>query len=1249
MNAFFGRKNENKRLFDAFVRVQKGGFEQAMVMGPAGVGKTALVRQLALTAEKKAAGFVFGKADLRRAGIPLAAVRAALDMMVKKAIADHPRDMAAMADMVSKVFGRDLDRVISLVPALQFLFDDDAPHKAERSREDETPFLNNMLYSLIETFALRFKGLVVFLDDLQWLDAASHKFLAHLAVAPALPKIFLVLGFRSEEALPMPGLSRTRSLYQGLGSCTALKLKGLAKRDVTALLKDRLETCQDVKPLCDLCHEKTNGNPFYLMQMMDDLIEQGAVQQKSSAWAFDIPKINNLGFSENVADLIISRMRLLTEEEVLLLKHGACIQGGIPIETLSVGMGVPADEIETLLWRLIQLNFLEKHKSEYQFSHDKILEAVDSLITPDERAQIHKILTAYYLSKNLAPAPKSSVFTLLHHYGFYRQQITDPDVKIKMVPHYLAAGQLAREQSAYDQALDWLIQGMDHYPGDIWHSDYDLALRFSRLAADCAYLASDFEAAEQIFAEVDEQAHSFDDRIPVEMVKISCYHATDQLEKAFATGNNVLVHLGLDLPATPSWPRVLAAILRTWALFIVKQPFGLPEKKMRRKSRVHQIVKLMSVLGGTTSILHQKKVLVYRTAIAFEHCLKYGNSAQTPMLCIAFGMVLNQITRSAAWGRKLGAVARQISEKHGNDLLKCKEHLISLYFLDHWDEPLSDIITHCEKGMEMCLRQGDHEYFAYQAVFSLKCMLYIGMPLEQILETSSQRESLLKRVNHNVALDILSIHDRTFENLIQGSPEPWELGADLLPDDHFLRNDQSWQRDHALHRFSAAFFCGRSDVALPMTKELEILIERSSGSPLYCYFCFMSALVEIDAGQNRKLIHKRLKCLKQFASNNPGSYQHWYLLALGEDFRIKGRIDKARALFEKAHDLLKEKPHALYDKAMALEKLGQVAKALGKDSAAEDYFHHAAVLYQEWGLKWKHNLFETVDTDLKEPGELTDTLSDKGGIQPDRGKSQRTLESVLFYIQKISCAQKVHAAVLEARQWKSIVYVENTRVHRPAIFIDLPEKMLAFASAAGKTVRATAVNFEEDFFDTTYFFKHQPESLVVIPGGPSKGIVIENPDPDIDIDALTPWAEQVFESLMPQTISVTEQPDKDPREILQLKACCQMLQAYMLEKQAYRDPRLTIALVASNLDISQRILTDAVNICLEQNFQAFVNSYRVEAVKDRIKQQDAGEKNILEIAFEAGFSAKSTFNQTFKAHTGMTPSQYQKSRQWERV
>jgi len=108
----------------------------------------------------------------------------------------------------------------------------------------------------------------------------------------------------------------------------------------------------------------------------------------------------------------------------------------------------------------------------------------------------------------------------------------------------------------------------------------------------------------------------------------------------------------------------------------------------------------------------------------------------------------------------------------------------------------------------------------------------------------------------------------------------------------------------------------------------------------------------------------------------------------------------------------------------------------------------------------------------------------------------------------------------------------------------------------------------------------------------------------------------------------------------ELDALRQRLLALMEIERPYRDPELTLAVLATRMGVTRRQLSQVLNQGMGTGFPDFVNRYRVEDAKLLLGQHRHRHTAVLEIAFDVGFASKSTFNAAFKKHTGTTPREF---------
>lgn len=125
----------------------------------------------------------------------------------------------------------------------------------------------------------------------------------------------------------------------------------------------------------------------------------------------------------------------------------------------------------------------------------------------------------------------------------------------------------------------------------------------------------------------------------------------------------------------------------------------------------------------------------------------------------------------------------------------------------------------------------------------------------------------------------------------------------------------------------------------------------------------------------------------------------------------------------------------------------------------------------------------------------------------------------------------------------------------------------------------------------------------------------------------------------PGSEKMEKQKGKETEERLQeLKMTMQL---YMEEKKPWKDPGLSLNLLSEQIEIPMYLISKILKSD-DKNFFTYVNSYRIRYIQEEMARFNPKDKTILDLAYEAGFGSKSTFNSVFKSQTGLTPSQYKK-------
>src|SRR6185503_6232559 len=187
----------------------------------------------------------------------------------------------------------ELELIIGPQPAVPVL----SPNQA-RNRFELT------LQNFLDVFASPEHPLVIFLDDLQWIDPASLRLIKLLLVDAYSEHILLIGAYRDNEVDPGHPLSSTLGERKRAGiRVTEIHLLPLERKEVSSLCADTLTShVEEVSELSDLVYEKTQGNPFFVHQFMVTLSERNLLRFDATAgeWRWDIEGIRSANVTDNV-------------------------------------------------------------------------------------------------------------------------------------------------------------------------------------------------------------------------------------------------------------------------------------------------------------------------------------------------------------------------------------------------------------------------------------------------------------------------------------------------------------------------------------------------------------------------------------------------------------------------------------------------------------------------------------------------------------------------------------------------------------------------------------------------------------------------------------------------------------------------------------------------------------------------------------------------------------------------------------
>src|SRR6266853_2322664 len=500
----YGREREIDTLLAAFGRVVADGTpELVLVSGFSGIGKSSVVNELHKALVPPRGLFASGKLDQYKRDIPYATLAQAFQSLVRPLLGRNEAELGTWRDALRQALGPHGQLIVHLIPELALVIGTQPP-VPDLPPPDAQHRFQTVFRRFLSVFARPDHPLVLFLDDLQWLDAATLDLLQHVLTASAVRHLLVVGAYRDNEVSPSHPLMRTlAAIRTAAARVPDIVLAPLTLDDVGHLVADTLHCVRDrARPLAQLVHEKTAGNPFFALQFVTALAEEGllAFDPDAAAWTWDLARIQATGYTDNVVDLLVGTLHRLpatTREAVHLL---ACLGNRAETATLQLVHGASEEAIHATLWEAVRAGLLCRLDGAYTFLHDRVQEAAYALIPPGERAVVH-LRIGRLLAAHLPPEQRAeAIFEIVHQLNRGTALITSCEEREEVAALNLLAGTRAKASTAYASALTYLATGEALLEEDAWERCYALRFALGLHRAECEYLTGALTAAEQRLA-----------------------------------------------------------------------------------------------------------------------------------------------------------------------------------------------------------------------------------------------------------------------------------------------------------------------------------------------------------------------------------------------------------------------------------------------------------------------------------------------------------------------------------------------------------------------------------------------------------------------------------------------------------------------------------------------------------------------------------------------------------------------------
>jgi predicted ATPase/signal transduction histidine kinase/tRNA A-37 threonylcarbamoyl transferase component Bud32 len=985
----YGRATECAVLREAFERVVATGTpELLLVSGSSGIGKTAVVHELHRPIVGKRGIFVAGKFEQYRRDIPYFTVIQAIREVMLDILAETADTIAVWRRRIQAVLGQNGQLIVDLIPQVGLVIGAQPP-VPELSLAEAENRLGRVLQEFLGAFATEERPLAIFLDDLQWADPASLKLLVELVTHPSARHLLLIGAYRDNEVGAAHPLLRALDEARERGAkMRTLELGPLPAAYVSELVADTIHCSRpEAAPLAHLVREKTGGNPFFVIQFLTALHRQGLISfdREARCWRWDLGRIKAQGYTDNVVELMVSKLHDLPPDTQELLKLAACLGASIEAGTLGVVFG---RDPEATLRAALEDDLLLRLEDAYRFPHDRVQEAAYSLIPESERALVHLRVGRLLLERASPAELEEKIFDLVNQLNHGAALITSAEERERVADLNLRAGNRAQRSTAYASALRYFVAGAELLGEDGWSCRYEVAFALALHRAECEFLTGDFETASQRLVFLTRRARNLIDAAAVACLQMHVYTTFDQSHRAVEACLAYLRLLGIQWTAHPTSEEVHEEFARMWQRLgsrAIEELVDLPPMTDPQCRATMDVLTMVSAPASFTD----ENLCCLAVARAVNLSLEHGNSEGSSQAYVLLGEILGTNYDNYEAAFRFGKLGFDLMEKRGPLRFRAAVYFCFAQMVNPWTKHFRSSIELQRRAFEAAHQTGNLQTASYTHNATITLLLAAGDPLREVERVAEEGLQFARTAKFGLVADVITTQLRLIRMLRGVTARFSSLDGDGFDEEQFERHLQ----DHPSLALAAGWYWIRKlqgrvlaldhDAALAAAARAQAFLWTARSFPEvaeYHYYAGLAHAAAHDAApverqpEHLQALAGHHRQLQVWARSCPENFENRSALIAAELARLRGDREEAVDLYEQAIRSARDSGF-VHNEAVAYETAARFYRGRGLALIADTYLREARDRYLRWGADGKVRDLERRHPQLVEPRALGPTAT----------------------------------------------------------------------------------------------------------------------------------------------------------------------------------------------------------------------------------------------------------------------------------
>ena len=755
----YGRTAEIDTLLASFDRIVAGGRpELVLVSGYSGIGKSAVVNELHKPLVPPRGLFASGKFDQYKRDIPYATLAQAFQSLIRPLLSKTEAELRQWREALLEALEPNGRLIVDLVPELKHIIGEQPP-VPELPPQDAQGRFQLVFRRFISVFARPEHPLALFLDDLQWLDAATLDLLEDLLTRPDVQNLLLIGAYRDNEVDPIHPLMRKLEAMRQAGAILQdIVLAPLTCEDLGQLIADSVHSePETITPLAQLIHEKTTGNPFFAIQFISALADEALLtfDYGEARWCWDLNRIHAKGYTDNVVDLMVGKLNRLSAETRNALQKLACLGNDAGFTMLRIVYQDSEEEMHGQLWEAVRAGLIFRSEDSYKFLHDRVQEAAYSLIPEESRAEAHLRIGMLLAAQTPPEKLEETIFEIVNQLNRGSHLITSIEELERVAELNFIAGRRAKTSTAYASALNYLLSGAALLPEDSWERRHDLIFELELHRAECEFLTGALAEAEQRLAVLSARAATTIERARVTCLQVDLYTTLDQGSRAIAVGLDYLRHLGIDWSPHPTEDEARREYERIWSQLGSRTIESLIDLPLMSNAASLATLDVLTKLGPPAHYTdaNLRSMVICR---AVNLSLEGGNCDGSCYAYAVLGRLAGPEFGDYQAGLRFGRLGYELVEQRGLKRFQARTYLNFGYLLMFWTRHVREGRDLLRRAFETANQIGDLTFAAYYYTHLNTYLLAAGDPLDNVQVEVEHGLAFARNMRFGFAIDSIA-------------------------------------------------------------------------------------------------------------------------------------------------------------------------------------------------------------------------------------------------------------------------------------------------------------------------------------------------------------------------------------------------------------------------------------------------------------------------------------------------------------